>query len=989
MGAPAHSLAPGARLHGFVVADVQCIADLRATVLRFEHGATGAQAIHILNDDPENLFSVTFATPPPDDTGMPHILEHAVLAGSKRYPIREPFYELVKMSMATFINAATGYDCTYYPVCSLVPRDLFNLADVYFDAVFHPLLTDLTLMREGHHLAPADPSKPTGDLSLSGVVFNEMKGMWSNPEAKLGRLAVRRLLPDTIYGNESGGTPEAIPDLKWSDLRAFHRAHYHPSNARFVFYGNIASEDYLAFLGPRLEGFDRQARVTPAVRQPRWPAPRVMEDTYAVEPGEALDGKTFVCLQWLTGDVLDPVDDVLEHVLSMVLLGNEAAPLRKALIDSHLGHDLVMSGDSVVGFETTFHVGLKGSEPDRAQAFLDRVTSTLRDLAGRGIPRDRIEAAFQQATYYYREVLPEFPLHVLDRVLSTWLYDADPLLYLRLGEHLAAARDRWQRDPDAFSRMIRSRLLDNPHRLLLVLRPDPAAQRVADDAFRTRMRGARAALTDEEAAAVARHAAEVEESAGTPNSPEELARLPQLRVADLPDAPQRIPTAAESLADGTTWLRNDVFSNGVNYLHLNFDLRGLPADLWPLIPRYAEAIGKMGAAAFSFEEMAHRLAASTGGIRCSTDLRTRADDPDRPVWSLRLSLRSLDEQVGAALDVLRDLVFAVNPRNRERLRDVLVQARARYRNDLVNHGHTTAMVHASRGLSPEGHLTDQMGGLPQLARIESLAGEFDVRSEAVMSGIERIRDFLLARARVTASFTGSDAAAGVARDAVAEWLGRMRSDSIVEAPVGFQPFERPPCEGLSAPTQVAYACMVLPAPHLSDADEALITLGTQLLEFDYYLPEVRFKGNAYGVYCMFDPYGRRLTLLSYRDPEPGRSLDVFAATPDFIRGAAWSEADLHRTIIATAKNDFLPLRPGEVTGLALQRHLTGYTPERQAARYRRLKAATVSEVRRALLACFTTGLARAATCVVAGGETLDRVNHSRPDHPLAIRAIRK
>jgi Zn-dependent M16 (insulinase) family peptidase len=976
-------VAPGTEIHGFRVESVTPLPAMRSAALVFTHVRTGARVLHLHNDDPENLFSVSFPTPPPDDTGMPHILEHAVLAGSKKYPIREPFFELVKMSMATFINAMTGYDCTYYPVTSNVPRDLFNLADVYLDALFNPLLTDLTLMQEGHHLVPADPAKPTGALSLSGVVYNEMKGLWSNPESKLARLAIRRLLPDTIYGLESGGLPEAIPSLKWKTLREFRAARYHPSNAFFIFYGNIPSTDYLSFLEPQLAPFHPHPLLFSVPPQPRWTSPRRIEEPYSVERSETLTSKTFLAVQWLVGNLLDPKEAVRLHVLNLLLLGNEAAPLRKALIDSHLGQDLTMAGDGAAGAEATFHIGLKGSEADREAAFVELVLETLRDLAAKGFDAERVQAAFQQTSYFYLEVLPQFPLHVMDRVLTTWLYGADPLAYLRLPDHLQAVREEWERNPRCFCDVIQTRLLDNPHRLTIVLRPDGNLQRREDRAQTERMAALRAGLTDEQTAAIAQRAAEVQESAGKPNSPEDLAALPQLKLADLPPTPLRIPTATQSLKSGNTFLRHDVFSNGVNYLHLHFNLLGLPADLWPFLPRYADAVAKMGAAGFTFEQMAHRLSACTGGIRCATDLRTSAADPSVPVWGLRLSLRALDEQIEPALDVLGDIVFGVDPHDRIRLRDVLTQSRARYRHDLVANGHSTALTHASRGLTAEAFLADRLSGVPQLDLAEDLADRFEDRAPGVIAAVAAIRDFILARARVTASFTGSDAAADAVKRRLTVWLDRMNPGAPTAAPVGFSPSAEGRREGLAAPSEVTYACRVMPAPHLSSADEVLLTLGAQLLEFDYLLPEIRFKGNAYGVYCMYDPHARRLAWLSYRDPSPGRTIAVFDRVPDFVKSAQWSDADLHRIIISTAKNDFPPLRPGEVTGLGLQRFLTGFTPERQAARYERLKSATTKAVKQCLLSCVENGRAHSSVCVVGSRETLQSIAG------LEIRDIRK
>ena len=320
---PAIALTPGAEINGFRLHSATAVPEVRSVAYLLEHPASGARLLHLHTADPENLFSVTFPTPSSDDTGVPHILEHCVLAGSRRFPVREPFFEMIKMSMATFINAMTGEDTTYYPVASNVPKDLFNLAEVYFDAVFHPLLTEQTFRREGHHLAPVPADGQHGNggaaggnrLAISGIVYNEMKGAFSDPDASLARLLNHGLLPDTIYAHESGGTPEAIPDLTYETFRRFHANYYHPSNAYFFAYGDIATADYCGFLDQRLGGFARRAVGWPAgvagdrfdpVLQRRWTAQRALRERYPIGANEPADERTYLINAWLTGDALDP-----------------------------------------------------------------------------------------------------------------------------------------------------------------------------------------------------------------------------------------------------------------------------------------------------------------------------------------------------------------------------------------------------------------------------------------------------------------------------------------------------------------------------------------------------------------------------------------------------------------------------------------------------------------------------------------------------------
>ncbi len=402
---PETPLTVGQIVDGFVVRSITPLPNLRATAYRLDHVITGAKLLHVHGPDSENLFSITFATPPADDTGLPHILEHAVLGGSTRFPVKEPFFEMVKMSMATFINAMTADAFTVYPVASNVRKDFFNLAEVYCDAVFHPLLTQATFAREGHHLALARNDDPASDLQIKGIVYNEMKGVYSNPESVVWRTSTKQLFPDTPMGLDSGGDPDQIPELTYEDFIQFHKKRYHPSNAMIFIYGDIPTTDHLAFLRDRLGGFIRQDAEAPLPRQTPWTQPRTETRPYSIAPDEPTQAKTYLTLAWALGDATDPADATAWGVLDRLLLGNEARlPLKKALVDSKLGADSFSGGTGDVGHEALFHVGLKGSETARVEPFVELVLHTLDDLADQDFSREQVDAAFQQLAYHHLEI---------------------------------------------------------------------------------------------------------------------------------------------------------------------------------------------------------------------------------------------------------------------------------------------------------------------------------------------------------------------------------------------------------------------------------------------------------------------------------------------------------------------------------------------------------------------------------------------------------
>ncbi len=979
------TLEVGQKLEGFEVKAITSLSQQQMVAYQLEHLKTGAKLLHLYSEDAENLFSISFPTPPPNSTGIPHILEHSVLAGSKKYPVREPFFEMLKMSPATFINAMTGADCTYYPVCSKVKQDLFNLAEVYFDAVFHPLLTENTFKREGHHLAPADPENPQGKLKFTGVVYNEMSGAMSDPEQRLDSLANRSLFPDNIYGVESGGDPKNIPELTYQDFQAFHTNYYHPSNAYFLFYGNITTPEYLQFLAGKLDSFERREPNIDITPQPRWSESHFQEESYPIGAGEEEAEKTYIMMKWLVGDSTAPDEWVSLDILGRILLGNEAAPLKKAIVESQIGQDLLHSGLDSVGKEATFHVGIQGSEPDRGEAFSQLVLNTLEALASNEIEPSLVEAAFQQAIYQHQEIARMYPLRMLFLVMQTWIYGGDPLTFVNMSDHLAICKQHYDEDPNYFNNLIREKLLNNHHCLTLVMKPDREWQSAYDQSVAAQVEQVRSQLTPEQLERIAAEAEELEVESGTPNAPEVVAKLPQLQVNDLPQQPENIPTEIESIDGGVTLLRNHVLSNGVNYLQLDFNLRAMPEELWLYVSTYIDALRKLGAGEMNYEQIARRIASNTGGISFKCQLRTHAQDPYRRVHGFRISLKTLDEQVDTAFSLLRDIIWAVNPRDTARLRDVAIQSQAQYSSELVYNGIYTAMSRASAGMTREAKISEIINGLPQLELMNKVCDRFDEHGANLMKQIETIRDYV-ANQPLTASLTGSDHAYELVRKTLSEWGLQQQEKPGDNFGSRFEPVYNLR-EGLAGPVQVAYCVQSMPAPHFSHQKSPLLELGAHLLGLGYLFSEIRLKGNAYGAGCAYSPLGKVMSLYSYRDPNISRTLDVFAGLIDYIKDVDWTQTDVDRAIIATTQNDSPVLRPEVATSLALERYLTAQTAEVREERYQRSLKATVADVKQTLLDVFTRGMEQSNICVMSAREKLEEANRQMRANPLQISDI--
>ncbi len=966
---PAVVLKEGQELLGFRVVRIVPLPRQRSVAYQLEHLKTGARILHLHNDDAENLFSITFPTPPADDTGVPHILEHAVLSGSKKFPVKDPFFEMIKQSMATFINAMTGSDSTYYPVCSNVRQDYFNLAEVYWDAVFYPNLTELTFLREGHHLEPADRANPTGELTIQGIVYNEMKGAFSSPNAIVGRASFRGLYPDTAYGKESGGDPRSIPALTYEQFRAFHARYYHPSNAYIFLYGDIPITDHLAWLQPRLDAFDRRPVDASIDLQQPWTEPREKTIPYPVSPHDSLAGKTWITINWLTGDGTDPEEIMAFSVIEAVLLGNQAAPLRKAIIDSKLGADLAHSGYYDGLKQSSFHVGIKGSEAERKEAFVELVLRTLRGIVQSGIEPDRVEAAFQQLAYSHLEIGSNYPLRQLGAVKPLWLHGKDPLDLVRAAEHLENLRQRYQQDPQLFTRLIQQRIIDNPHRLTITFVPDPSLAARQEQKVREHLQRIRAELSESDLQRIAEQTAELDRLAATPNSPEALATLPRLQVADLPKKPREIPTTVERLDQGTELLLNDVFANGVNYLIVDFDLSHLPLELVEFLPLYGDCVRKMGAAGQNYIQIAERLAAKTGGISFTPYSTTHSQQPEHILRRAQFAVKFLDANTDSALELLRDLIFQLDVRDHDRLRDVLQQSAAAHRTAIVDNGLTLAQRHAGRGLNDESYIAALLSGLPQVRLITRLADHFETQASSIIQRLEDIRARMLNRNGMTVSFTGSTSVVERVRRTIESWAHDMRAEPITPMPI-----TRPPVtgtmEGLAGPMQVAFCSRMIPAPHISDARAPLLSVGARLVSLDYVLDEIRFKGTAYGGGSGYSGSTRSWNFYSYRDPHVKRTLEVFDRTIDYVRQADWTQSAVDRAIIGTAKNAERPIRPAEATNQALIRHLMGETRELRERFHTALLSATAEQVKQATLEHLEMNYPAGSTCVVSSREKL-------------------
>jgi len=969
---PAPRLTQGEETRGFRVRRIEAVDDIGSTAYEMEHLATGAKILHLHANDSENLFAVGFRTPPGDSTGIAHILEHSVLAGSERYPVKDAFNELSRATLQTFINAFTYPDKTLYPVASQVPVDFFNLARVYADLVFKPRILKETFLQEGHHLEFAGSGDPGGDLTVSGIVYNEMKGAYSSPDGLMYKALQQNLFPENPYGFDSGGDPEVIPQLTWEQLREFHRLYYSPTNAYFFLYGNIPPEDHLAFLDDVLRGFDR-VRVESAIGlQPRWKKPHSVSNCYPVSKGESLARKTAVNLAWMMAENTDAEEVLLLRVASHALVGTAAGPLRKALIDSGLGEDL----SPVTGLESdlrqvVFAVGLRGSDPDKAGAIEEKILGTLKSVAQKGFERALVEAALHQVEFQGREIVRgayPYGITLMSRVFHTWLYDGDPLVPLKFNPLINRIRNRLEKDPELFQGVIRRWFLDNPHRITSVMEPRHSCMEESEAKFRQQMAQLQATLSAEDRAKIREEASRLKELQSQPDSPEALSTLPRLSRSDIPREVERIPSEEGRLADIPV-LKHEIFSNGIVYLDCAFDVSRVPEELQPCLPLMGKFARGMGAAGRRYDEMATRISMTMGGL--GVQMASGFGRDGKETWQKMIfRMRALRRNIPEAVTLLGDILAEGDLTDHRRMEDLVLEKRNGLHAAVIPSGHLFAQRTAASKLTLASLRDEQWNGLIQLRLLSALAGRFE--ADPLVETMERLRKLVLHRSGLVLNVTGD--AAGI--DLLLSELGRLTerigdkapgtaTTSMVAAPLHL---------GIAIAAQVCYVAQVADAPGYFDPSSAALTVLSRELSKGYLYNRIRVQGGAYGGMSLYDPLGRIFSFLSYRDPHLVETLKVYDEAVRWLLDAGVSETELEKTIIGTIGSLDRPADPAGKGYLAMVRHFAGiFDAERQGFRDRVLGLCP-EDLLKAAQGVLLPALKSSSVAVYAGEERLKQAN---------------
>ncbi|MCL2844952.1 MAG: insulinase family protein [Chitinivibrionia bacterium] len=906
---------------GFLCNEVREIKERNSVAYIFEHQKTKAKCVHWYNDDKNNLFSIGFRTPVFDHTGVPHILEHAVLAGSKKYPLKDPFKELLKSSMYTFLNAMTYPDRTIYPVSSQVPADFFNLTDVYCDAVFNPVLSEYTFAQEGWHFDVENENADKSDVSIKGIVYNEMKGVFSDFNSFVGKNLYSGLFPDTTYFFESGGDPKHIPELTYENFKNFHQKYYHPSNSFIVLYGNINSKESLERLNDNyLKNFDELKVNSQILPQKNFEKPQKIH--ISAPSSKEDNGTATVLLSWIWREKQKNEANTLElKVLSSYLLSGENAPLKKALLDSDLGEDI----DDLSGIETelyavSFVVGLKKTKPKNAEKIVDLIKSTIKKEAENGFDKEAIEGILRQMEFKIREIGGDasYPLSFATRIYKFWIYDCDPVRFLQFEEQFAQLRKNITEKPRYLENLLEELTLKNKNELLLITE---ASAKMGDNLGKLSREQAKklsADFTKTDLQSFAKFTKELNDYQQREHTSQELSCIPLLKKSDIPTKGEIIPTEKSQIG-AVKWLHSPIFTGGVFYLNLSFDFSVIPNHLLEYFPLYTDYLGRCGAGGLSAAETAKQWKLHSGGFWSDPIISASYNRNAPVVIQNSFGVKTLEKNIPQTLNCLSRTLFEADFSDTKLIKNVINETKNGIFEDIIQHGHTHAIMNAAARFSTANAIKHRIDGIGLYKFLKNLRN----KEKEILAKLQEIHSILINSQGLTIS-TSCNENGFVGQ--LEEFVVKIPSfeKKIELTPQNLQIKQISEIYALEIPSSVNYAAKAFELQNCEHKFVGEVKLLSQILAKGYLWDKIRVEGGAYGGFCSFNQVAGIFAFGSFRDPNISKTFDNFAKS---LSQNPISQEIIDRAIPSVIGGADAPKSPAVKTRNELFDHLCEYTNE--------------------------------------------------------------
>jgi Zn-dependent M16 (insulinase) family peptidase len=926
-------------VHGFNVDRSVFVKELNSQAYELHHVQSGAKVLYIQNDDDNKVFSISFRTTPDNSTGVPHICEHSTLCGSRKFPLKEPFVELVKGSLNTFLNAMTFPDKTMYPVASRNAVDFKNLMDVYLDAVFFPnMLNDKeVLMQEGWHYDMPSADAP---LQYSGVVYNEMKGVYSSPDAYLERKTMDALFPDTTYGVESGGYPDDIPKLTQEDFIAFHKKYYHPSNSYIFLYGDMDIDKTLQFINDEYLSKFNAENIDSAIARQTCPGSEIASYQYGVASGDKTEHKTLHGLTYVIDDALDPTLALAIKVLTYVLLQSPAAPLKKALVDAGVGKDI--SGDFQDGLlQPIWSISINGSDEDKKNKILPVVRKVLTNMVETGIDKTLLTGALNRTEFTLREAdffgRPKGLIYGI-RCMDTWLYDKDPLAALAYEGSLKTLRDGIA--TSYYEDIIRKYILDNPYYALITLVPQPGLTEQHDAALADKLAVYKESLSAAEIQDIISSTKALKKRQETPDTAEALMTIPTLSRSDLDKKAEDV-LMEETDRHGIRVCRVPDFTNGITYINAYFDLHGLAAEDISYVYLLSDILGDIDTTDHTYGELAVLIDLYTGGVDYGVSAYSqRTNNKDyTPVFKIKA--KALTKNIGKLMELLKEISMGTVFTNTTRLIELVEETKAGMDMDAFRRGHTIVMHRVMSYVSPVETFCDA-GELTYYQFVSKIAATVRDDAAVLADTLSNVMARIFTKAALTVEITAGDDDMENILAVLPQW-----TEALSAGVTSTELCQLPVCrknEGIMTSGTVQYVAKGGNfRSHGFEYTGALMVLDT-ILQYGYLWTKIRVQGGAYGAFTRFYDNGD-MVFCSYRDPNLGNTVKAYDQLADYLEHFDVSDREMTKYVIGTLSRIDIPLTPSLRGDKAMNRYFTGTTQAISQRRRDQLLAVTAGDIR--------------------------------------------
>ena len=949
----------------YEILDEHRVEDVQSDGFILRHKKSGARIAILSNNDDNKVFYIGFRTPPEDETGVPHIIEHTTLCGSKKFPVKDPFIELAKGSLNTFLNAMTYPDKTVYPIASCNDQDFKNLMDVYLDAVFNPNITkyEEIFKQEGWHY---ELTGKDDELKINGVVYNEMKGAYSSPDEVLSSQIYRSLFPDNTYSKDSGGNPEYIPKLTYEAYLDFYHKYYHPSNSYIYLYGDMDVVERLEWLDKEyLSLYDYKKVNSEINKQPAFDKIKNVEAQYSITMDDSQENKTYLSYNRVVGDTLDEMLYQAFDVLDYALVSSPGAPVKQALIDAGIGDDVYGSYDAGI-LQPVFSFVAKNANASQADEFENIIENTLKEVVKTGINKEALLAGINSSEFKFREAdFGQFPKGLLFGLncLDSWLFDdMKPFIHLEcLGTF---AKLRKAVDTDYFEKLIQEYLLDNTHGSSVTVKPKRGLGNEREEALAKELSDYKASLSDEEIKKLIEDTEHLKKYQEEPSSDEDLRKLPMLTRADMKKNAMPFSNIEDELLDVKV-VRHDIESNGIDYISFLFDAGDFAQSELGYLGFFTNALGLVSTEKYSYTDLANATNIYTGGISTGTASHPDIKDRNNFVFKFEVKLKVLEKNLDKALELMEQMLLSSDFTDTKRLGELVAQIKARLQANLSSSGHLVAAMRSMSSFSRYALYQDELKGVAFYRSICHIEKELSESPKSVSDKLAAIAKKLFARNRMLISFTGNNEAYGNAKPSLEKVIAGFNKMSAVgnQAEVHFNTAK----EAFIDASQIQYVAKT--GDFICEGYEytGALRLLRIILSYDYLWINVRVKGGAYGCMNTFLRSGESY-FVSYRDPNLSDTLDVYDRIPEYIKSFSPDERDMTKYIIGTFSALDTPMNPEAKGSRSLSAYLEGITYEQIQKERNEILNAQPEDIRR--LADLVEAVLKKDSICVIGNENM-------------------